>query len=234
MSGPGDKFEGPGAHGGGILPVIARGENRRGQIGQKLAVGLSQGDGDAPAVRRLHVLNIGKRLHLKNAVAAIFAAGQGLAHVLRRHGVAVVELDPVPDGKGIGQLVVGNFILFRHGGDQIPLRGGLHQPLEYVEHDLLGPCRHRFVGVKALVQVLGDAHGNLVRPSFRRLRRRFVGAAFVLRRLGRAAVFASAEYGAQKPQQEENLQKFPLHVCFLSSLPVPGSALDGECPARTK
>ena len=48
-----------------------------------------------------------------------------------------------------------------------------------VEHDLLGPCRHGFVGVKALVQVLGDADGDLVGMIRRGLRRRFVGAAFI-------------------------------------------------------
>ena len=73
-----------------------------------------------------------------------------------------MEQDPLPQSEGIDGLIRGDGIAGGHRGDQISVGRGFHQALKYVEHDFLGSCRHRLVGVKTLIQVLRDAHHDLV------------------------------------------------------------------------
>ena len=74
-----------------------------------------------------------------------------------------MELYPFPQGEGVRGLILRDLVMVSDRGDQLSLGGGLHQSLEDVEHDLLGSCRHRKVRVKTLVQVLRDAHHDLIR-----------------------------------------------------------------------
>ena len=74
-----------------------------------------------------------------------------------------MEHDTLPQGKGVRGLILRDLIVVSDGGNQVSLGGGLHQPLKDVEHDFLSSCRHRQVRVKTLVQVLRDAHHDLIR-----------------------------------------------------------------------
>ena len=74
-----------------------------------------------------------------------------------------MEHDTLPQGKGVRGLILRDGVVGSYRGDQVSVRRGLHQSLEDVEHDFLGSCRHRQVGVKTLVQVLRDAHHDLIR-----------------------------------------------------------------------
>ncbi|SCI74086.1 Uncharacterised protein [uncultured Blautia sp.] len=74
-----------------------------------------------------------------------------------------MELHTLPQGKGVCGLILRDLVMVSDRGHQVSVRRGLHQALKYVEHDFLGSCRHRQVRVKTLVQVLRDAHHDLVR-----------------------------------------------------------------------
>ena len=167
---------------------------------------------------------IGQRDHRHGGLRHVVggAALDGIDHILRRHRVAVVELHPVPQGKGIRQTVFRNLVVAGNGRGKVSLGGGLHQPFKYIEHDLAGSCLHRFVRVKTVVQVLGDANHN------------GVGGRSALRRLGCAAVSASAEYGAQESRQKKERQASLLHSFSFFHHCRMGSVWGGNCPPQAK
>ena len=115
-----------------------------------------------------------------------------------------MELHTLPQGKGVCGLILRDLVMVSDRGHQVSVRRGLHQALKYVEHDFLGSCRHRQVRVKTLVQVLRDAHHDLIRLGPRS--GRAVRCLSVLCCLLCAAASASGECGAQEARQKKECQ----------------------------
>ena len=162
LGGTGDVLERAGAHRRGVLPVIVPGQNGGGEVGEKLVVRLGDGDGHRLVVQGGHIGDGGKGLHQRGAALRVGAALDRPDHVVHSHSLPIMELHPVAQSEGISRSIVRDGIVRGHRGDQVAVCGGLYKPFKHVEHDLFRPCRHRHVGVKAVVQVLGDGHRYLV------------------------------------------------------------------------
>ena len=159
LGGTGDKLEGAGAHGVGVLLVVIRGQDSGGHVGNELIAGFGNGDGNGLVIRRLNGLNNRKRLHLDNpCLSGGGAALDGVYHILRRHRFTVMELHAFPQVEGVGHPVLGYLVAFGDGRGQISVWSGLHQPLEHIEHDFSGSCLHGFVRVKTVVKILCDTN----------------------------------------------------------------------------
>ena len=215
----GDKLEGAGTHRGGILLVVISGQDGGGHEGNKLVAGLCNGDGNGLFVQSFHAPDNRKRLHQRSSIRGVGAARDRIYNVLCCHHISVMELHAFTQGKGVGQLVFGNFVVVGNCRDQITGRSRLHQAFKYVEHDFLSSCRHRDVGVKTIVQVLCDTNHDFVGLS--------TCGGLRCGGLLLAAASATGEYGAQNTAEQQNCQKFLFHFGFsFSSLPD-GSVLGG-------
>ena len=203
LGGPGHEPEGAGAHRSRVLIFIVRGDDGGRHIADELQVPLCDGNGNGLFVQGLHTLDSRKRryqrllLTLRHSGAAI----DGIYNILCGHCLAVVELHSLTKREGIGGSILGQRVFLRHSGDHFAVGIGLHQSLEDVEQDLSGSCGHRLVGVKTVVQVLGDANGDLATLD------RFARFAVISLSAGvLAAVSASREYGADHYQRQEKSQ----------------------------
>ena len=203
LGGAGHEPERAGAHRGGGLVGIVGGNDSRRHIADELQVTLRDGNGDGLFVQGLDTLVSRKRryqrlfLTLRHSGAAI----DRVYNILCGHCLAVVELHTVTKGEGVRGPILGQLIFLRHSGDHFAVRIGLYQALEDVEQDLSGSCGHRLVGVKTVVQVLGDANGDLATLD------RFARLAVISLSAGvLAAVSASWEYGADHYQRQEKSQ----------------------------
>ena len=223
LGGAGHKLEGPGAHGGGVLLVIIHGQNGRCHVGNKFVAGFGNGDCDGALIKNLYRLDNRKRLHQGVSLRGVGAAIDGIFHILRRHRLTVVELHTLPQGKGVRHSIIGDRVVLGNSRDQITCGSRLHQTFKHIEHDFFGSCRHRFVGVKTLVQVLGDTHRDLVGVGYRFGRASFVLSIF--RGLFCAAVSATGEYSAQEADQKKECHQFLLHVVLLLCI----TAALGQC-----
>ena len=185
----------------GSLIVVALGDDGAGEIADELQIPLGNGDGHGLFVNGLDLLDNRKRRHQRRTLRCIGAAFDGIYHILRCHRCAIVELHTLTQGKGISPSVLRQLVALRNSGDQFTLGIGLYQALKQVEQDLSGSCGHRLVGVKTVVQVLGDANGDLATLD------RFARFAVIsLSALAFAAVSASGEYGADQSQRQEKSQ----------------------------
>ena len=213
----GDELEGAGAHGGGVLLVVIGGQDGGGEVSQELVVRRFQGDGHGLVIHLFHRLNGLEGGNQRLAVGVIGAPLNGIDHVVRGHGFAVMELHALTQGEGVGFLVVREGVALGNGRGQVAVRGGLHQALKHVEHDLFGAGCHSHMGVQALVQVLGNAHGDLVGLG---------GSALTGGRGGRAgtaAAGASAQYSAQHGRRQSGCKDAFLHLSFsffIAALPL--------------
>ena len=100
LSGTGDELEGAGAHGGGILLLVAGGQDGHGEVGQEFDVGLHQGDDHGAVVRGLHRGDGIKAVDDGGARVQTGGPGDGPDHVLGGDGVAVMEFHALPQGEG--------------------------------------------------------------------------------------------------------------------------------------
>ena len=199
LRGAGHVHKRAGTHGMGSLIVVALGDDGAGEIADELQIPLGNGDGHGPFVNGLDLLDNRKRRHQRRTLRCIGAAFDGIYHILRRHRCAIMELHTLTQGKGISPSVLRQLVALRNSGDQFTLGIGLYQALKQVEQDLSGSCGHHPVRVKTVIQVLGDANGDLSAADC-------FAAVISLSALVFAAVSASGEYGADQSQRQEKSQ----------------------------
>ena len=231
LRGAGHKLVGAGADGEGAHVGVVGGDDGGSHVGQELVARLLQSDHHSAVVGGGDGVDDAQRGHQRLALALVGAALQRVDDVVDGHSVAVMEFHALTQGEGVGQSVGGDLVVLGHGADQLAGGVGLHQTLVDVEHDLTGAGRVGVVGVEGVVQVLRDAHDDLV-GALAGVLGGGCGAA--------AGACAAAQYAAGQNGRENECQNSFFHAFLLlfhhrpalCGVDVDGTA--GTVPARQR
>ena len=74
-----------------------------------------------------------------------------------------MEFYPFPQSEGIGGRILRYRIIAGNGRLQLTAAVGLDKTFVQIEQYLFGSCRHRFVGVKTVLNILRYSNRNLRR-----------------------------------------------------------------------
>ena len=118
--------------------------------------GLVEGDDHGLVIGGLH----GSHVVLEEVGVALADGDQTVIaehHVLGGHVGAVVELNPVLQDEGVGQVVVADGVVFRHALKNGPVQVGIDQGVVEVHHHLVGGIVRSAGGVEGVAEHGGGA-----------------------------------------------------------------------------